>query len=84
MKLNIFSNGLRSRIKPKRLKKKLRKFRIDRKKVYPYCLSLELRWCKASLRKQPTFRDATTGFPRNDVEERTQKFHTDDVLLRSG
>ena len=35
MKLNIISDGLRSRIKPKRLKKKLKQFRIDWKKVYP-------------------------------------------------
>lgn len=46
MKVNIVSNGLRSRIKPKRLIKKLKKFRIDRKKVYPYSLSLELRGVK--------------------------------------
>ena len=64
MKVDIMSNDLRSRIKPKRLKKKLKQFRIDRKKVYPYCLSsLELSGCKASLKKQPTFRDATTGLP---------------------
>ena len=37
---------------------------------------------KRSLRKQPTSRDATTGFP---AEKRAQKFHTDDASLpRSG
>ena len=80
MKLNTMSNGLRSRIKPKRLKKKLKKFRIDRKKVYPYFLSLEWRGCKASLRKQPTFgnvREVTS-------KERAQKLHTDEALLWSG
>ena len=31
-----------------------------------------------SLRKQPTFRDATNGFPA----KRVQKFHTNDASLR--
>ena len=38
------------------------------------------------LRKQPTFCDATTGFPREMTsEKKVPKFHTDDVSLpRSG
>ena len=32
-----------------------------------------------SLRKQPTFRDATNGFPA----KRVRKFHTNDASLRS-
>ena len=32
-----------------------------------------------SLRKQPTFRDATNGFPA----KRVQRFHTNDASLRS-
>ena len=40
----------------------------------------------SSLRKQPTFRDATTGTPpphprEMTSEKRPQKFHTDDALL---
>ena len=40
----------------------------------------------ASLSKQPTFHDSTTGLPQNDdSEKRAQKFHTDDASLsRSG
>ena len=35
-----------------------------------------------SLRKQPTFGDATTGFPRQMTsEKRAQKFHTYDASL---
>ena len=35
-----------------------------------------------SLRKQPTFRDATRWFPREMTsEKRAQKFHTDDASL---
>ena len=35
---------------------------------------------KLALEKQPTFRDATTGFPREMTsEKRAQKFHSDDV-----
>ena len=37
-----------------------------------------------SLRKQPTFGDATTGFPAK-YEKEAQKFHADDAsLARSG
>ena len=40
---------------------------------------------KANLRKQPTFDDATTGFPAKTSEKRAQKFHTNDPSLpRSG
>ena len=34
---------------------------------------------KNSLRKQPTFRNAFTGFPRNDVWETSEEIPTDDV-----
>ena len=40
----------------------------------------------SSLKEQPIFRDATTGFPaKMTSEKRAQKFHTDGALLaRSG
>ena len=43
--------------------------------VKPLGMWLGLDW--TSLRKQPIFRDVTTGFPRNDVWAALQKFHTD-------
>ena len=44
-----------------------------------------LSYCHHSLRKQPTFGDATHFFPRQMTsEKRAQKFHTDDASLDLG
>ena len=49
--------------------------------LYSFAVFPSLR-LKASLRKQPTFLDATTGFPTNwRSDEWAQEFHTDDVIL---
>ena len=43
-------------------------------------LVFEEKWENLSLRKQPTVREATAGFPREMTSKKqARKFHTDDV-----
>ena len=62
------------------------KLRKRAKGTWHFTIGSNSRNYKINLRKQPTFGEATSGFPRQMTsEKRAQKFHSDDASLpRSG